>query len=152
MTHPGPGTKVLALDIGTKRVGLALSDEDRIIAQPLSVMPWKGTEALVETLRRMIVEWNVGTLVLGLPLHMSGREDHRTRSIRELAARLASVLGIDVVLWDERLTSREAERILVDAGMRRKRRKENVDKLAASIILKAYLESRRAGQGPWTGN
>ncbi len=131
--------RVLGLDIGNKRVGVAISDELGIIAQPLETILWEGAELLAEKLRVMITDYEVETLVIGLPVHMSGKEGVEARNIRELADYLSSELDVTVDLWDERLTSVEAERILINGNIKRNNRKKNIDKIAAAIILKGYL-------------
>jgi putative Holliday junction resolvase len=138
--------RILALDVGEKRIGLAVSDPLGITAQGLEVLTRKDPEADLARLVEVAREWGVQEIVLGLPRHMDGRPGKAVPEIMELARRLKEALGVKVATWDERLTSAEAERVLIAADVSRRRRRQVVDQLAAVLILQGYLESR--GQQP----
>lgn len=131
-------TRALGVDYGTKRIGLALSDEIRLTAQPLDVV---SRSTLVEVLRDLVREHDIDTVVVGLPTGLNGHEGDSASGARGLAAEIEETMGLEVVFVDEKFTSRMAESALVESGMRRRKRKEAVDKVAAAIILQAYLDS-----------
>jgi putative Holliday junction resolvase len=133
----------MGLDVGDKRIGIALSDPFGSFAQPHATLA-RGREAVdLSQLAAIAREHEVTGLVVGLPLHMSGEESAMAAKIRAFADRLGQELGLAVTYWDERLTSQEAERTLIAGGMRRKRRKQVVDQVAAVLILQGYLDSVR---------
>jgi len=133
-------SRSLGIDYGTKRVGLALSDTLGLTANPLAVVP---RSSVVEEVRRLVKEEDVGTIVVGLPTGLGGDEGNSAAEARELADELATATGVDVILRDERYTTRMAESALLESGMRRRKRRESVDKVAAAIILQDYLDSNR---------
>ena len=136
----GPGTgRILALDVGKKRIGLALSDELRITAQGLETLVRTRIRDDLRQLKEMTNRWNVGLLLVGQPLHMSGSESAQSKYTEEFAQRLGEHTGLPVVSWDERLTSAEAERLLKQAGATLERRKRAVDRLSAVLLLESYL-------------
>ncbi|HOM71696.1 MAG TPA: Holliday junction resolvase RuvX [Armatimonadota bacterium] len=137
--------RVMALDVGEKTIGVALSDETGTIASPLTTI--RRTESIKADLRevvRLIEEHDVSKVVVGIPKMLSGEEAVQAGKVREFADRLARRLRIPLDLWDERLTTVEAERILMDAGKDRIERKKVVDQMAAAIILRSYLEAKGA--------
>jgi putative Holliday junction resolvase len=131
--------RILALDLGEARVGLALSDELRITAQPAGAIPRGGSRSFLRAIASLVAEHGVSRVVVGHPLHLSGEEGVRGRDARETARRIEASLGIPAVLWDERMTTVEAERTLIAGGVRRARRREVVDSLAAVLILGSWL-------------
>lgn len=133
-------SRSLGIDYGTKRVGLAISDPLGLTASPLAVVP---RSAVVQEVVNLVKEQDVGTIVVGLPTGLSGDEGMSASEARKLADELGSATGIEVVLRDERYTSRMAETALLESGMRRRKRRESVDKVAAAIILQDYLDNRR---------
>ena len=133
-------SRSLGVDYGTKRVGLALSDPLGLTARPLAVVP---RSKIVEEVVSLVKEQEVGTIVVGLPTGLGGDEGISASEARKLADELATATGVDVVLRDERYTSRMAESALLESGMRRRKRRERVDKVAAAIILQDYLDSNR---------
>lgn len=135
--------RLLGLDVGTKRIGVALSDELGLTAQPLSVIARHGGLRDLDAIAGLIKEHQVSSLVVGLPINMDGSEGESAGRIRRFAASLHEHLGLPVFLWDERLTTWEAEGILKEASVRAKKRRGIVDKLAAALILKGFLEARR---------
>jgi len=132
--------RTLALDMGKKRVGLALSDELGLISSPLATLSWSGTEPFIRSLEELIRKYEIGRIVVGLPLHMSGREGDEAAAARRIGALISERLQVDVDYWDERLTTVEAESMLIEADLSRKKRKKKVDKLAACLILQGYLD------------
>ena len=137
--------RVLGVDAGTVRAGVAVSDPARRVATPLTTLPAGGDlPAAVAALARAE---GCATVVVGLPLALSGRDTAATRSARDLAGALAAQ-GLDVSLWDERLSSVEADRVLLDAGRRRRQRRDERDRVAAAIILQGWLDARRSSPPP----
>lgn len=131
-------SRALGVDYGTKRVGLALSDDIRMTARPLDVV---NRARLPEVLRSLAKEHDIDTVVVGLPTGLGGNEGDSAAGARQLASEIEEILGLAVTFVDERFTSRMAESALVESGMRRRQRKETVDKVAAAIILQAYLDA-----------
>ena len=137
-----PG-RILALDLGDARIGLALSDPLGITAQPLGNVDARSPAADVRRVRAIIAEHEVVTVVVGLPLHLSGESGPRAEQARKFARRLADAApGVSVELWDERLTTAEAERAMIAGNVRRRRRREVIDSLSAVLILQSYLDAR----------
>jgi putative Holliday junction resolvase len=137
--------RVIGLDYGTKTVGVALSDETGLIAQPYETITRKHASKLRQTYARieeLISEYGVETIVLGLPKNMNNTEGERAEDTRAFMSDLERRTGLPVVLVDERLTTVEAERILDAGGVRRSEQKTYVDKMAAAIILQSYLDSQ----------
>jgi putative Holliday junction resolvase len=138
-THAG---RVLALDVGKKRIGLALSDELGLTAQGIETLQRTRIREDLEKLRDLAVRSNVKVLLIGKPLHMSGDESRQSEYTREFAARLAGHLQLPIVFWDERLTSVEAGRILRAGGASLEQHKKSVDRLSAVLLLESYLAFR----------
>ncbi len=134
--------RILALDVGEKRIGLAVSDPLGITAQGLSVLSRQDPETDQARLLEVAREYQVQEIVVGLPRHMDGRPGKQTEAILELSRTLGDSLGVPVTTWDERLTTVEAERVLIQADMSRRRRRRVVDQVAAVLILQSYLEYR----------
>ncbi len=135
--------RILALDVGAKRIGLAVSDPLGITAQGLEVLTRKNREADLARLVEVARQWGVQKIVVGLPRHMDGRLGSAAPKILELAQSLGGTLGVEVIPWEERLTTVEAERVLIQADVSRRRRRQVVDQLAAVLILQNYLDHRR---------
>jgi putative Holliday junction resolvase len=138
----GYRTRVLALDVGKKRIGLAVSDELGLTAQGIETLERSRIRDDLENLQRLAAEWHVGLLLVGKPLHMSGDESRQSEYTKEFGERLGNHLELPVVFWDERLTSAEAERLLRDGGATLAQRKKAVDRMAAVLLLESYLENR----------
>jgi putative Holliday junction resolvase len=136
--------RILALDLGKKRIGLALSDELGITAQGLDTLEREGRRDDIETLRRLAVEKNVKLILIGDPLHMSGEQSRQSAYTREFAKELEYKTGIPIEFRDERWTSREAERTLRGSGIAHEERKPAIDRLSAVILLQSYLDSGAA--------
>lgn len=138
--------RVLGLDLGTKTIGLALSDVTRFIASPLETIRRTKFRDDGAQLVRIVEQHGVGGLVLGLPRNLDGSEGPRAQATRAFARNMNKLLPRPVLLWDERLTTAAAERMLIDADQTRKRRAEVIDKLAATLILQSALD--RMGRVP----
>ncbi|HSU60911.1 MAG TPA: Holliday junction resolvase RuvX [Bryobacteraceae bacterium] len=141
---------MLALDVGKKRIGLAISDELGITAQGLETLQRSRIREDLEKLRSIASRLNANVLLVGRPLHMSGSESRQSEYTKEFAERLGKWIGLPVVYWDERLTSAEAERLLRTAGVSLEEKKAAVDRLAAILLLESYLgyleNTKRSGQ------
>lgn len=134
-------TRYLGVDYGTKRVGLAISDGLGLTARPLQVV---ARSAVVERVRELHEEYTVTTMVVGLPTGLAGQEGASAVGARALGDELSAATGIPVEYLDERFTSKLAEDALLQSGMKRRQRRETVDKVAAAIILQDYLNIRAA--------
>ncbi|MDP9379758.1 MAG: Holliday junction resolvase RuvX [Chloroflexota bacterium] len=134
---------MMGLDPGGRRIGVALSDPTGLLASAYTVLRRTTLERDLEALARIAREQGVECVVIGLPLHLSGREGEESERAREFAARVEETLGLPVELVDERLSSVEAERQLAAAGVRRDRWKEKLDAIAAAVVLQGYLDSLR---------
>lgn len=135
--------RVLAVDPGAKRVGLAVSDPTGTIAQPLSTLPAEPRDTLVERLAEVAKQNDVTRIVVGLPLRMDGSHGPEARSARELAAALRKASRLPVELLDERLTTAAAERSLIAGGVRRATRRQTVDRVAAALLLQTRLGKKQ---------
>lgn len=144
MSVPSEPGRILAIDYGTVRLGLALSDARQQFASPYANFTRVNPQQDLQYLRRVISEEQVVQVVVGLPVHLDGRESEKSLEARRFAAWLHEQTGIPVALVDERFTSVEAESHLSAARLSRKRRKARRDMLAAQILLAAYLESDRS--------
>jgi putative Holliday junction resolvase len=136
-----PLGRVLALDVGRKRIGLALSDPLGITAQGLPNLVRKNKRADLAELARLAAEHEVVLFLIGNPLHMSGDAGRQAEFVRELADAIGAHTGIPVRLWDERLTTVEASRVLRESGIGIEKRARAIDKLSAVILLQSYLDS-----------
>jgi len=134
-------TRILGIDYGSKRVGVAISDGLGLTAQPLEVV---ARSSIVSRIFELVAEYGVETIVMGLPTGLSGGEGVSAQEARSLAKELESV-DLKVEFMDERFTSRMAEDALLESGMKRKDRRDTVDKVAAAIILQGYLDRRARG-------
>lgn len=137
--------KLLGLDLGTRTIGVAISDGMRYSATPLETIKRQKFTQDAERVLQLIAENNAVGLVLGLPLNMDGSEGPRAQSTRAFARNLAQKTSIPIAFWDERLSTSAVTRTLIEADVRRDRRAEVVDKLAASYILQGALERLRRG-------
>ena len=133
--------RVAGIDYGTVRIGIAISDPDRTIASPLENYTRQTKEQDAKRFRRLVAEEQVSHFVVGLPVHLSGLESQKSQEARQFGKWLGEITGLPVVFFDERFTSSEAEQYLLEADMTRKKRKQRMDKIAAQILLAAYLES-----------
>ena len=135
--------RIMGIDYGDARTGVALSDLLCSIVGSTCVVPSRNTEKAVADIVRIAKESDVGIIVVGLPRNMNGSEGPRAELCREFAARLERETGLEVVLWDERRTTVEAHNILSQHNYHGKKRKDTVDAVAASLILEGYLNSRK---------
>jgi putative Holliday junction resolvase len=133
--------RILALDHGTKRIGVAVSDELKLIAQPLEFIPAEPFAAFLDRLKELVREKEVELIVVGMPRNMDGSYGPAAAKAQEFVGALNEAVPIPLRLWDERLTSAQAQRSLIQAGVRRDQRKAKVDKTAAAILLQSYLDS-----------
>ena len=133
--------RLLGLDIGERRIGVAISDEMGMIASPLMTVQTSGN--VVEEMRRLIAKYNIARIVVGLPIGLSGREGPQARIVRGVADQLAKSLEIDIVYSDERMSSAVAEQALISQKTRRDKRKQHIDNMAAAVILQGYLDEQR---------
>lgn len=134
--------RILAIDYGDVRIGLAQSDLMQMIASPLDVIPNKNPAESAKIVAGLIANNDVETVVIGLPLNMDGTEGVRAEVTRKFAELLAKETSAKIVFQDERLSSVEAEDILIEANVRREKRKKLIDKVAACLILESYLSRK----------
>ncbi|HEX9097016.1 MAG TPA: Holliday junction resolvase RuvX [Candidatus Dormibacteraeota bacterium] len=139
--------RILAIDPGTVRLGLALSDPSGTIAQPLTVLARRSEPEDLKALVELAERHDVGMIVIGLPRLMDGRLDSAAQQAQAFGAQVAQATGRPVAYWDERLTSVAAERYLIEQGKRRSKRRQEIDRMAATLLLQGYLDYR-AGRGP----
>jgi len=137
--------RIVGIDFGTVRIGVAISDPERIIASPYENYQRRGEPADRRWFEQLARDERVARFVVGLPVHLDGRESAKSTEARAFGKWLHEVTGVDVVYFDERFTTREAELLLAEAQLTKKKRKERLDKLAAQILLTAYLEKLRTG-------
>jgi putative Holliday junction resolvase len=132
--------RILALDHGSKRIGIALSDELKMIAQPLEFVPAKPFPDFVSRLRELLDEKEVELILVGMPRNMDGTYGDAAVQVEEFVDSLKSEVSVPVRTWDERLTSAQANRSLIEANVGRQKRKEMVDATAAALLLQSYLD------------
>jgi putative Holliday junction resolvase len=132
--------RILALDHGTKRIGVAVSDETKTIAQPLEYIPAEPFAVFLARLKSLLVEKEIDLILVGLPRNMDGSYGPAALKVQSFVAAVKDALTVPVKTWDERLTSAQANKILIQGNVRRDRRKEKVDKMAAAILLQSYLD------------
>ncbi len=140
--------RLLGVDFGRVRLGLAISDPQRRIASPLETCTRRDAEQDARFFRRLVQEEEVVGLVVGLPVHLSGREGELARAARQFGQWLHDLTGLPLVFWDERFSTVEAESALWAAGLTHKQRQARRDRLAAQIVLQAYLDAGCPGE--WT--
>ena len=132
--------RILALDHGTKRIGVAVSDETHTIAQPLEYIPAEPFADFLVRLKQILAEKEVDLVLIGLPRNMDGSYGPAAHKVETFVSVLRNAITVPLKMWDERLTSAMANRILIQANVRRDKRKEKVDKMAAAILLQSYLD------------
>jgi len=133
--------RILAIDHGTKRMGIALSDELKMIAQPLEFIPARPFPDFLARLNELLREKEVELVLVGLPRSLNGGNGPAALKVEEFVDALKSAVPVPIKTWDERLTSAQANRLLIEGNVRRRKRKANVDKMAAAILLQSYLDS-----------
>lgn len=130
----------LALDLGHVRIGVALSDPLGLTAQPLTVLKASGTQKDMIAIGELVNQYEVTQVIVGLPLNMDGTESATTKKVREFTRKLSGKLNIPIFYVDERLTSKQAERAMIEAGARRETRRKKIDQVAAALLLQSALE------------
>jgi len=134
--------RILGLDHGTKRVGVAVSDELHMIALPLEYIAPEPFADFLARLKEILREKEIELILIGMPRNMDGSYGPAALKVQEFAAALKDAVTVPLKLWDERLTTTQAQKFLIQGGMRRDKRKEKVDQTAAAILLQSYLDSR----------
>ena len=137
--------RILAIDHGTKRMGIAVSDPLKMIAQPLEFIPSEPYDRFLERLKTILAEKEVELIVIGVPRNMDGTYGPAAQKVQEFIATLKETITVPIKSWDERLTTVQANRFLIEADVRRAKRKEKVDQTAAAILLQSYLDSSSGG-------
>jgi putative Holliday junction resolvase len=133
--------RILALDHGSRRIGVAVSDETRTIAQPLEFIPAEPFAGVLDRLKQLIREKEIDLILIGLPRNMDGSYGPATEKVQTFVGVLANAITIPIKTWDERLTSAQANRVLIQGGARRDKRKQKVDQMAAAILLQSFLDA-----------
>jgi putative Holliday junction resolvase len=133
--------RILAIDHGTKRIGIAVSDELKMIAQPLEFIPAEPFAGFLTRLKELLRDKAVEMILVGMPRNMDGSYGPAALKVQDFVAALRAATTVPIKTWDERLTSAQANRFLIQANVRRDKRKEKVDKTAAAILLQSYLDS-----------
>lgn len=137
-----PDVRILGLDYGSRRIGVAVSDPLGLTAQPLPALPREGDRKDIAAIGRIAAGMEVTDVVVGLPLLLNGDEGPQAARARAFGERLSAELSLPVTMWDERLTTVQSERHLVESGVRRERRKEIRDSLSAMFLLQSFLDLR----------
>ena len=132
--------RILSLDHGTKRIGVAVSDETKTIAQPLEYIPAEPFGDFLERLRKLLLEKEVDLILIGMPRNMDGSYGPAAHKVETFVGVLKTAVTVPIKLWDERLTSTMANRVMIQGNVRRDKRKEKVDAMAAAILLQSYLD------------
>ncbi len=132
--------KIIALDIGEKRIGTAVSDALGMLAHPLKTIVWKGYNRFVEELKELIAEQEAAALVIGMPYTLKGTASKKTEEVQKLAEQLRASLNLEIIEEDERLTTKMAENALHAVGKKPSRQREKIDQIAAVYILQSYLD------------
>jgi putative holliday junction resolvase len=143
-------SRILALDVGNRRIGLAVSDELGITAQGLRTLERTSKRRDLETLRKIARKYAVGEVVIGKPVHMSGDASRQSEKLEKFARELEQALELPIHFYDERLTSWEAHEMLDREGLSREEKKGKVDQIASTLILQGYLESKTQHRGTET--
>ena len=137
--------RILALDVGEKRIGIAISDQLGITAQGLPTIEYQSRKAALDAIAETARTYDVGEIVVGLPKNMDGSLGFKSQEVLRFSELLKRELAIPVVLWDERLTTKMAEQAMLEADLSRRKRKLKADMVAAQLILQSYLDSPRKG-------
>ena len=132
--------RILALDHGTKRIGVAISDELKMIAQPLEFIPAEPAAAFLVRLQKILTEKPCELILIGMPRNMDGSYGPAAEKVRAFIEWLKPAVSLPIRTWDERLTSAQANRVLIEGNVRREQRKEKVDAIAAAVLLQSFLD------------
>jgi len=135
--------RYLGIDLGEKRVGIAISDPSGIIAQPLKTIPFQSQKQLLQEIRGLLKEYDIAKIVVGLPLTMKGTDSEKTREVRQFAEALSQSVSVPVHFMDERLTTIQAHSTMHQIGKKPSRHRERVDQLAAQFILQTFLDQEK---------
>jgi len=133
--------RILAIDHGSKRMGIAVSDELKMIAQPLEYILAEPSDKFLARLNELITDKEVELILIGMPRNMDGSYGPAALKVQDFVEVLKGAVCVPIKMWDERLTSAQANRLLIQGNVRRDKRKEQVDKMAAAILLQSYLDS-----------
>jgi putative Holliday junction resolvase len=133
--------RILAIDHGSKRMGIAVSDELKMIAQPLEYILAEPSDKFLARLNELINDKEVELILIGMPRNMDGSYGPAALKVQDFVEMLKAAVCVPIKMWDERLTSAQANRLLIQGNVRRDKRKEQVDKMAAAILLQSYLDS-----------
>jgi putative Holliday junction resolvase len=133
--------RVLALDPGTVRIGVAISDELKMIATPMEYIPAEPLEGVLTRLRQILAAQPCELILVGMPRNMDGSYGPAAEAVKAFIAKIEPELGLRIRTWDERLTSAQANRMMIQSGVRRDKRKQVVDKMAAAILLQSFLDA-----------
>ncbi len=137
--------RIMALDVGTKRIGVATSDELFLTAQGRETIYRNSPGVDMDKIKKIVDEDGVAEIIVGLPVNMDGSQGPKAKEILDFIDKLAKTVTVPVKTWDERLTTVQAERVMLEADISRAKRRQAVDKLAAQLILQSYLDSRKKG-------
>ncbi len=140
--------RILGLDVGSKTIGVAVSDELNLIAQGVTTLKRKGLRLDIKDLLRMIEEFKVEKVVVGLPKNMNGSLGPSAKMVLSLVEELKKFVDLPIITWDERLSTVAAQKALLEADVSRKKRKQVIDKVAALLILQGYLDSQTRMESP----
>ncbi len=141
MSDLGAKGRLLGVDYGSVRIGLSVSDPDRFLASPLETYPRRDPARDADFFRRLIEREAIVAIVLGLPVHLNGRESQKSQEVRQFATWLGETTGLPIVFWDERFTTVEAESALWQAGLTHRQRQARRDRVAAQVLLQSYLDA-----------
>ncbi len=133
--------RILGVDYGQKRIGLAISDETEMLATSLNYLPGAGLDKAARSVVDIAESQGAGKIVVGVPSNLRGNDTPQTERTRQFIAKLGDISPLPVECWDERLTSAQAERALLEGGVRRRQRREKIDQLAAQLLLQSYLDA-----------
>jgi putative Holliday junction resolvase len=136
-------TRILGIDFGERRIGLAISDPQRSTAQPLKTLTHPSPEVAWKEIEKILQEYDIDQIVVGIPYNMDGTSGAAAQKVLKWIETIQKKTAIPIVTWDERLTTEEAQAILIQTGLPRKRRKEKLDPMAAAVILQDYLHSQK---------
>jgi len=133
----------MGLDMGSKTIGVALSDELGIVANGMGTISRQGTDRDLKTLADLVSKYEVRQIVVGLPIRMAGTVGIEAKKVLQFVEKMKRSLSVPITTWDERLTTVQAQRVLLEAGLSRKKRKKVIDKTAATLILQSYLDAEQ---------
>jgi putative Holliday junction resolvase len=140
--------RLIGLDVGEKRIGVAVSDGLGMTAQPVGGVERKSLDKDAARILELLAEYDIDCAVAGLPLQMNGEEGEQAARVRHFCNAFSKRTEIEVIYQDERLTSAQSERMLIDSGVRRGKRRQVIDKMAATLILQSYMDSHPNSSGP----